>query len=114
MKAQKQLAIDLKIKKEMAKRVIADVAAIIEDISSKEELAERVIVVTPSAYAEYIVLHGVVNLAEENGLHRGGIAIMDSIMDSQWRKIRQYGNKSYRLSKKQVDVIITNCWLYIK
>lgn len=90
------------------------IKAIIVDSNSPNELAAK-LNQAPNSSAQFIMAHLVINVSEEMGKYRGGTpTLADQILDRQHSKVRQYKNKSYPLSEKQLLVIAKDAWGWVK
>lgn len=92
------------------------VQSIISRATSAENLMERIEQASAtSALHQFVVITIANTIADANGRYRGGYPILaDSIMDEQYAKIKKYGQNSYRLSARQLTVIASAIWPYLR
>ncbi len=68
-----------------------------------------------TAIQEVIFLTAFNALADEAGRTRGGTpSLGDEILDRQVAQVQKYGSKAYRLSSKQVTIILRDAFVWIK
>lgn len=68
-----------------------------------------------TAIQEVIFLTAFNALADEAGRTRGGTpSLGDEILDRQVGKVKEFGAKAYRLSAKQVVVILRDAFVWIR
>lgn len=74
---------------------------------SVEEIVEIIMKQSQSAQMQLRILDGLNSAAQEQGRYAGGIPTLgDEISDKLASQVKKYGQSAYKLSDKQVTVII--------
>ncbi len=80
-----------------------------------EEIVEIVQTQSKSAQMQLRILDGFNTAAQEQGRYPGGTpSLGDEISDKLAFQVRKYGDRAYKLSDKQVTVIISDVYEYRK
>jgi len=83
--------------------------------STREELVSRIEAATKDAKIQFAVATILMAMADEAGRYRGGNPdLADQILDQQAAKVKKFGDRAYRLSEKQVMVIVNSVWNWLK
>lgn len=87
----------------------------VAESTTKAELLGKIEAATKDAKIQFVIAQLLVNLSEEAGKYRGGTpTLADSILDEQAAKVKKYGDKAYRLSEKQMMVVVNSTWDWLK
>ena len=95
---------------------------IIENAQSQEQLLETLVAYTEAAKQktssaakfQELTLTQIVEIAQENGRQTGGCTLGDCILTEQHHKIVQWGEKTFLLTEKQMNVIVRENWNWLK
>lgn len=95
--------------KQVAKQILnsgKSVTEIVEIVQSQSK---------SSANIQLQILDGFNAAAQGQGRYAGGVPTLgDQILDTQYSKVQKYGKDTYKLSDKQVTVIINDVYGYRK
>lgn len=99
----------------MSEKAQAAAEKLLDSGKSVEEIVGIIQAGVKSAENQVAVLDTFNAVAAKRGRYQGGTpSLGDTILDQQVNKIRQYGDKAYKLSDKQVAVIIREIYQWRK
>lgn len=80
---------------------------------SPQEIIEIIQNQSQSANIQLQILDGFNAAAEDQGRYPGGTPTLgDQILDIQYTKVKKYGKAAYKLSDKQVAVVVNDLYGY--
>jgi hypothetical protein len=108
-----ELVEEIKMSKQNQTKQIAK--QILNSEKSVQEIVELIQSQSSTANIQLQILDGFNAAAQDQGRYAGGTPTLgDEILDAQYNKVKKYGKSAYKLSDKQVTVIINDVYGYRK
>lgn len=104
-------------KEEMTKQNQIKVKKLAKNILNSEKSAQEIVELiqdqSPTANIQLQILDGFNAVSQDQDRYAGGTPTLgDQILDTQYTKVKKYGKSAYKLSDKQVAVVINDIYGY--